>query len=407
MTAAYFWSTEAKPDFSAVSSQPIDAEVRPRFDSIDLLRGLVMVLMALDHTRDYFGTGGLNPRDVADPALFLTRWITHFCAPTFIFLSGISAWFYGARGRSVGEISRFLLTRGFWLILIEFTVVRVGWSFNLYFDFLFAQVIWAIGASMVVLAGLVYLPRWAIAAVGLTTIGGHNLLDGVRADELGAAGWLWNVLHQSAGLQVGPHTTLFVLYPLIPWVGVMAVGYALGPVFKLDWQTRRRLLIAAGLAVTAGFALLRAANGYGDPAPWNMQSGVLATVLSFLNCAKYPPSLLYLMMTLGPVLILLALFERAHGRVADWITVFGRVPFFFYVLHLYLIHALAVALAWAAFRDPGWLFGTFPAQKPAAWGLSLPGVYAVWLLVLLTLHPLCRRFAALKQRRREWWWSYL
>ena len=407
MTAVHFWSTDAKSATAAVSSELVHARARPRLDSIDLLRGLVMVLMALDHTRDFFGTGGLNPRDVADPALFLTRWITHFCAPTFIFLSGISAWLYGARGGSVGEVSRFLLTRGFWLILIEFTVVRVGWSFNLHFDFLIAQVIWAIGASMVVLAGLVYLPRWAIAAVGLVMIGGHNLLDGVRADELGTAGWLWNVLHQSARLQVGPQIRLSVLYPLIPWVGVMAVGYAFGPVFKLDREARGRLLIATGLAVTAGFILLRAANGYGDPAPWSVQSGVLATVLSFLNCAKYPPSLLYLMMTLGPALILLALFERAHGRLAGWITVFGRVPFFFYVLHIYLIHALAVALAWAAFRDAGWLFGTFPPQKPAAWGLSLAGVYAVWLLVLLTLHPLCRWFAALKQRRREWWWSYL
>ena len=187
----------------------------------------------------------------------------------------------------------------------------------------------------------------------------------------------------------------------------MAVGYALGPVFKLDRQTRGRLLIATGLAVTAGFVLLRAANGYGDPAPWRVQSGVLATVLSFLNCEKYPPSLLYLMMTLGPALILLALFERAHGRLADWITAFGRVPFFFYVLHIFLIHALAVALAWAAFRDASWLFSTFPPQKPAAWGLSLPGVYAVWLLVLVTLYPLCRWFAALKRRRQEWWWSYL
>ena len=407
MTAVHFWSTDAKSATAAVSSELVHARARPRLDSIDLLRGLVMVLMALDHTRDFFGTGGLNPRDVADPALFLTRWVTHFCAPTFIFLSGISAWLYGARGGSVGEVSRFLLTRGFWLILIEFTVVRVGWSFNLHFDFLIAQVIWAIGASMVVLAGLVYLPRWAIAAVGLVMIGGHNLLDGVRADELGTAGWLWNVLHQSARLQVGPQIRLSVLYPLIPWVGVMAVGYAFGPVFKLDREARGWLLIATGLAVTAGFILLRAANGYGDPAPWSVQSGVLATVLSFLNCAKYPPSLLYLMMTLGPALILLALFERAHGRLAGWITVFGRVPFFFYVLHIYLIHALAVALAWAAFRDAGWLFGTFPPQKPAAWGLSLPGVYAVWLLVLLTLHPLCRWFAALKQRRREWWWSYL
>jgi uncharacterized membrane protein len=405
MTAVQFWSPAAKSNAAAVSSELAQAESRPRLDSVDLLRGLVMVLMALDHTRDFFGTGGMNPRDVADPALFLTRWVTHLCAPTFILLAGISAWLYGARGRGVGEVSRFLLTRGFWLILIEFTVVRFGWRFNLHYDVIVAQVIWAIGASMVVLAGLVYLPRWAIAAVGLAMIGGHNLLDGIRADQLGAAGWLWPALHQSARLQVGPK--LFVLYPLVPWAGVMAVGYALGPVFKLDRETRGRLLIATGLAVTAGFILLRAANVYGDPTPWRVQNSFLATALSFLNCEKYPPSLLYLMMTLGPALILLALLERAHGRLADWITAFGRVPLFFYVLHLFLIHALAVALAWAAFRDASWLFGAFPQQKPAAFGLSLPGVYAVWLLVLVTLYPLCRWFAALKRRRQEWWWSYL
>jgi uncharacterized membrane protein len=408
MTAAHFWSTDAKskPD-PAVSNELVCAAARPRLDSIDRLRGLVMVLMALDHVRDFFGTGGMNPRDVADPALFLTRWVTHFCAPTFIFLAGISACLYGARGRSVGDVSRFLVSRGCWLILIEFTLVRFGWSFNLHLDVFVAQVIWVIGASMVVLAGLVYLPRWAIAAAGLIMIAGHNLLDTIHPEHLGAAGWLWNFLHQSGLVQLGPQTRLFVLYPLIPWAGVMAVGYALGPVFKLDRRTRERLLIAAGLAVTAGFIVLRAANVYGDPAPWSVQDSWFATVLSFLNCEKYPPSLLYLMMTLGPALILLALLERAHGRIAGWITAFGRVPFFFYVLHIVVIHALAVALACATLGDAGWLFGAPPRQQPAGFGLSLPGIYAVWLLVVLALQPLCRWFAALKQRRREWWWSYL
>jgi uncharacterized membrane protein len=228
--------------------------------------------------------------------------------------------------------------------------VRFGWSFNLHLDVFVAQVIWVIGASMVVLAGLVYLPRWAIAAAGLIMIAGHNLLDTIHPEHLGAAGWLWNFLHQSGLVQLGPQTRLFVLYPLIPWAGVMAVGYAVGPVFKLDRRTRERLLIAVGLAVTTGFIVLRAANVYGDPAPWSVEDSWFATVLSFLNCEKYPPSLLYLMMTLGPALILLALFERAHGRIAGWITAFGRVPFFFYVLHIVVIHALAVALAWANAR---------------------------------------------------------
>ena len=197
-----------------------------------------MIVMALDHTRDFFSAGGMNPRDVADPALFLTRWITHYCAPLFIFLAGTSAYLYGTRGRSVGEVSRFLLTRGLWLILIELTVVRLGWSFNLVPSYLVAQVIFALGASMVVLAGLVHLPRWAIATVGLVMIGGHNLLDGVRAEQLGAAGWVWNVLHQSGLLRLGSGPALFVLYPLVPWIGVMAAGYALGPVFAAATAAR-------------------------------------------------------------------------------------------------------------------------------------------------------------------------
>jgi uncharacterized membrane protein len=407
MTATHFWTADTKATTGvAISTQFVHA-ARPRLDSIDLLRGLVMVLMVLDHTRDFFGAGGMNPRDVADPGLFLTRWVTHFCAPIFIFLAGISAALYGARGRSVGQLSRFLLSRGLWLILVEFTLVRFGWSFSLHLDVFVAQVIWVIGASMVVLAGLVYLPRWAIAATGLIMIAGHNLFDTIHPEQFGAAGWLWNVLHQSGFVPLGSQTRLFVLYPLIPWCGVMAVGYAVGPVFKLDRGTREWLLFAAGLAVIMGFVVLRTANVYGDPAPWSVQGSALATVLSFLNCEKYPPSLLYLMMTLGPALILLALFEGAHGRLADWITAFGRVPFFFYVLHIILIHALAVAFAWATLGDASWLFGSPPRPKPAGFGLSLLGVYVVWLLVVLALHPACRWFAALKQRRREWWWSYL
>jgi uncharacterized membrane protein len=380
---------------------------RVRLDSIDLLRGLVIVLMALDHTRDFFGTSGQSPRDIAQPALFLTRWVTDFCAPTFILLAGISAFLYGARGRSVGEVSRFLLTRGLWLILIEFTVVGFGWNLNLDGNLFIAQVIWAIGGSMSVLAGFVHLPRWGIAAVGLVMIAGHNLLDGVRAENLGAAGWLWNLLHQPTLLQVGPHIKLLVVYPLLPWPGVMAVGYALGRVFELDPDSRRHFLLRTGTAVVASFIVLRATNLYGDPEAWRVQGSWLGTLLSFINCEKYPPSLLYLMMTLGPALVLLALFERAHGPVARWLTTFGRVPFLFYMVHIPLIHILAVGLGWMTLGDAGWMFSWFVPHKPVGYGLSLPGVYAVWLSVVVVLYPLCRWFAALKRRRREWWWSYL
>jgi uncharacterized membrane protein len=291
--------------------------------------------------------------------------------------------------------------------LIEFTIVRFGWTFSLEPDHFVAQVIWAIGASMVVLAGLVFLPRWAVAATGLVMIVGHNLLDGVRAEDFGAAGWIWNLLHQPGWLRAGPDLGIFVLYPLVPWVGVMAAGYAMGPLFRRDVEFRRRWLVLAGVAVTAAFVVLRATNLYGDPAPWTPQGSLLATVLSFINCEKYPPSLLYLMMTLGPALVLLALLERARGAVADWIITFGRVPFLYYVVHIIVINALAVAMAWAVYDNAGWLLGRSLAEKPAGYGLGLPGIYAVWLLVVVALYPLCRSFAALKQSRREWWWSYL
>jgi uncharacterized membrane protein len=380
---------------------------RPRLDSVDILRGLVMILMALDHTRDFFGTGGLNPRDVGDPALFLTRWITHSCAPVFILLAGASAWLYGNRGRSVGEVSRYLVTRGFWLMLIEFTVVRVAWMFSLDVSFFFTGVIWVIGASMVVLAALVHLPRWSIATTAITIIAGHNLLDGVRAEHLGPLAGLWRLLHQPGMNEVGSSTMFYVLYTLVPWVGVMAAGYALGPVLALDEAVRRRLLVGLGFALAAGFIVLRATNLYGDPAAWTVQSTWTATVLSFLNCEKYPASLLYLMMTLGPALLLLAVFADARGRLADWITTIGRVPFLYYVAHLFLIHLLAVAYALAVFGDASIIIGLGMMTKPPGYGLSLPGTYAVWLLVVVSLYPLCRWLAAFKQRRREWWWSYL
>lgn len=380
---------------------------RPRLDSIDLLRGLVMVLMALDHTRDFFGSSGMNPRDVADPALFLTRWITHFCAPIFILLAGVSAYLYGTRGRSTGEISRFLLTRGFWLMVLEFTVVRLGWTFGLGLDFFVTQVIWAIGASMVVLAGLVWLPRAAIAAIGIGMIAGHNLLDGIHAADFGAAGWVWNFLHEPKLLTLGPGMQLYVLYPLIPWAGVMAAGYVLGPAFALPALERRRLLLTLGATITVGFLVLRLSNVYGDPAPWAVQGNALASVLSMLNVEKYPPSLLYLMMTLGPALMLLAVFEGARGDLARRITTFGRVPLLYYVAHIFLIHAFAVVVAALTLGDAAWLFGSLPDAKPPGFGFALPGVYVAWLVVVAALYPLCRWFAQLKRGRSEWWWSYL
>lgn len=380
---------------------------KPRLASVDLLRGLVMIVMALDHARDFFAAGGFNPRDVADPALFLTRWITHFCAPIFVFLAGISVFLYGAQGRTAGAVSRYLLTRGLWLVLIELTVVRLAWTFHLNVAFFGLQVIFAIGASMIVLAALVHLPRSAIAAVGLAMIVGHNTLDGIKPEAFGAWAPLWSLLHQPGMVDPGAPIKLYVLYPLIPWIGVMAAGYALGPVFLREPASRRRWLCGLGAAAMAGFVLLRASNLYGDPAPWVAHDSLLATVLSFINCEKYPPSLLYVAMTLGPALLLLAAFDGVRGRVAEAITTFGRVPFFYYVVHLYLIHALAVLFAWLTIGDGTWLFRPFPAGRPAGYGLGLPGVYLVWLGVVAALYPLCRWFAAIKRRRGEWWWTYL
>ena len=259
---------------------------------------------------------------------------------------------------------------------------------------------------MVMLSALVYLPRWAIAAVGLVMIGGHNLLDGVHAADLGGAGWIWTILHERGMVPLGP-ARVYVLYPLVPWIGVMAAGYALGPTFQLDRATRRRWLVVLGALICAGFIVLRASNLYGDPAPWAAQAGWLASVLSFVNCEKYPPSLLYLAMTLGPGLLLLAVFETARGWFAELIITYGRVPFLYYVAHIFLIHALAVVMAWMVLGNASWLFGGAPGGRPANYGLNLPGLYLMWLFVVVALYPLCRWFAKIKQRRNEWWLSYL
>jgi uncharacterized membrane protein len=348
----------------------------------------------------------MNPRDVHDAGLFVTRWVTHFCAPIFVFLAGLSAFLYGNRGRTQAEVSRFLLSRGLWLMLIEITVVRFAWTFNLTYDFMFMQVIWAIGCAMVVLAGLIYLPRWAIATFALTMILGHNLLDGIEAG--GSWRWLWVMTHETGMLRPTPGIEMMAIYPLIPWVAVMAAGYALAPVFLQPEEQRRRALLRIGLAVTVGFVVLRATNLYGDPAPWTPQDGFLPTLLSFINCEKYPPSLLYLAMTIGPGLILLALFQRARSGLARGIVAIGRVPFLFYVAHIVLLHVMAVAVAQLTIGDIDWLFRHMPAfNKPDGYGLTLPGVYALWIVSLALLYPMCRWFGAIKQRRKDWWLSYL
>jgi uncharacterized membrane protein len=375
----------------------LDHGERARIGSVDTLRGLVMVIMALDHTRNFFSTTGFNPRAVTDPLLFLTRWVTHFCAPTFILLAGLSAFLYG-RGKSLGELSRFLLVRGLWLILIDLTLIKFGWRFELDLYRLSAGVIFVIGASMVALSALIWLPRWVIASLALLMIAGHNLLDNVRAEDLGEASGAWHVLHEPGLVPLGDSVTLYILYPLVPWIGVMASGYLLGPVIQLEQGKRQRILLAVGAAITVGFLVLRVTNVYGDPTPWTPQDTSLSTILSFFNCEKYPPSLLYLMMTLGTALILLALFEHVRGALASFLATFGRVPFFYYVVHIYLIHALAVATALA-------LTGVLTTTPEV--NFNLAGVYIVWLMVLVLLYPICRWFSKLKEKNSGWWWTCL
>jgi uncharacterized membrane protein len=383
---------------------------RVRLDSVDLLRGLVIVIMALDHARDYFTNVrfGFTGLDQVTAPLFFTRWITHFCAPVFVLLAGTSAFLYQARGRSRAEVSRFLLTRGLWLVLLELTVVRWAWTFNFSYttEMLFVQVIWALGVSMMVLAGLIYLPMPAVAAVGIAMIVGHNLLDGITPESLGAWGPLWALLHVQTGLPLGGGQVFFIAYPLIPWIGVMAVGYVFGTLLLRPERERRRTLLLLGGGLTLAFVVLRAVNLYGDPAPWARQESFGRTVLSFLNTSKYPPSLQFLLMTLGPAIAVLPWLERLTGPVARAVIVFGRVPLFFYVLHLYLIHALTLIVGTLAGFDPRDFLHLW-MRLPEGWGYGLPVVYLVWAGVVLALYPACRWFAGVKARRREAWLSYL
>ncbi len=376
-----------------------------RLDGVDAVRGLAIVLMALDHVRAYLSVAHFDPTDLTQttPALFLTRWLTHFCAPAFVLLAGAGAWLGGQR-RTCGQLSQFLLWRGLWLVLLEFTVISLGWYFNLTWEMgAIAQVIWAIGVAMLVLAGLVTLPiRW-VATIGLVLVAGHNLLDGVAPEQLGPLGAVWALLHVSGPLAGVP---VLVVYPVLPWIGVMALGFALGPLLNAGTAEARRRLRQLGLGAVAAFLVLRALDGYGDPSPWAPQATPGLTVLSFLRVTKYPPSLAYLLMTLGPVLLLLSLRYPRGWRVAEWCRTLGRAPLFFYVAHIYLVHALALGvglLQGHAAGDLARLYFFFPAT----YGVKLPAVYLAWGLVLLVLYPATRWFGERKRAGRAWWWSYL
>jgi uncharacterized membrane protein len=388
-----------------------------RLDSIDMVRGLVIVIMAIDHVRDFFNFGG-EPDPMANPdigiAVFFTRWITHFCAPVFVFLAGTSAGLMTSR-KTQAALGAFLFKRGVWLIVIEWFVVATAWSFAPWgieqLDGrvgVVMQVIWAIGASMVVLAGAQFLGARACLIIGGAILIGHNLLDPMWPATSGIFDlghpW-WVALHAQIAIASGPFFFVMV-YPLLPWTGVMLLGYGTAPLFQEPAQRRNARLLAGGMAATAAFVALRAAGVYGEPNPWQVHDSAIGTLIDFLNVTKYPPSLLFLLMTLGPAAILCAFADRVSDAFKRPLMVFGRAPFAFYVAHLYLIHTLAVAFGLIqGFDASGFL--TYSFFFPQGYGLGLPGTYAVWLLVVAMLYPLCKWVTVVKGRRQDWWLSYL
>lgn len=379
-----------------------------RLDSIDLLRGSVVLLMVLDHTRDFVYLGrDQNPLDVAttSPALFATRWITHFCAPTFVFLAGVSAWLQRAR-RAV-QLPRFLFTRGLWLVVLELTVVTLAWQFwrpNV----LMLQVIWAIGAAMMVLAALCRLPPNAVLGIGACIVLGHNTLDSLQPTDLGRAAPLWRALHAGGELTRAP-IRVFVAYPLLPWIGIMALGFGAGRLLQLDEPRRTRLTWILGASACLAFVGLRGLDRYGDPGHWYAHDATWKTLGDFLDVQKYPPSLAYTLMTLGPAWLALGTLDRLGPRLRAWLLPFGRAPLFAYVVHVYLVHATALLLGVCmGVPSVGLVNPLFdPSAEANAWGLSLGWTYVVWVFVLIALHPAVRWFSGLKARRANAWLSYL
>lgn len=375
-----------------------------------------MIIMALDHVRDFFHAGAMSfqPDDLSRTTalLFFTRWITHFCAPTFAFLAGVGAFLWLDRGHSPRELSAFLWRRGLWLILLDLTVVRLAMFFSLTSGPVILSVLWALGWSMIILALLVRLPVHFIAVFSLGVILLHNLADPIQASAFGPLAWLWNVLHQQGVISIHG-IVLITAYPVLPWAAVMAAGFCFGRVARLDGPRRHTILVRLGVGLTLGFVLLRYLNFYGDPQPWSVQSSPLRTVLSFLRTTKYPPSLDFLLMTLGPAMLIWAWFDRMQFSEYNPLIVFGRVPLFYFVVHLFVIHALAFPFALLYYGSAGFLLSPLPSMGgsaafyPPGFGYSLNVVYGVWFLVLALMYLPCLYFARLKARRRDPWLSYL
>jgi uncharacterized membrane protein len=394
---------------------PATAVKSKRIHSIDMLRGIVMIIMALDHVRDYFHAGAFqfDPTDLTrtDVPLFFTRWITHFCAPVFTFLAGTSAFLNGTK-KTKKELSIFLFTRGLWLVIAEIVIITLGWTFNPQYPFLILQVIWALGVSMMVLSVLIYLPLTIILITGLALIFGHNLIDLAQTPGDQSTSFMMAVLHKQQIFFMKPFSVMLG-YPVTPWIGIMLTGYALGRLYLPTYESgkRKRNLLWLGLGAVALFIIIRFINAYGDPRPWTSQKTPLFTFLSFLNTTKYPPSLLYTLMTLGPALLFLAFAEKPLNRLTEKFVVFGRVPMFFYILHIYLIHFLAVIAAavsgykWSDMVLTGWVSMNTQLQ---GYGYSLVFVFVLWIIMIIGVYPLCKRYDEYKRMNRtKWWLSYI
>ena len=383
-----------------------------RIESLDLLKGLVIVIMALDHVRDYFHYSSyiFDPTDptLTTVPLFLTRFLTNFCAPAFSFLAGISSFMVGKR-KSPNELSSFLLNRGLWLVFVELVIMNFGWYFDVSFRSVNFSVIWSLGISMIFLAGLIHLPKKVILIFSCLLIFGHNLLDNIHFD----GSILWAFLHEQKPFLTTPNHIFVAVYPLIPWIAVMALGYYFGSFYYKDYDPikRKKIFNIIGIAAIVFFVILRGINIYGNLLPWNNYGNLMQTTFSFLNLSKYPPSLSFLLVTLGGAFLFLASAETLKGRVVNFFCVFGRVPFFFYIIHVYLIHFLA--LITAEFTGLGWQKMVLPAmpfmvKALKGFGFNLFIVYLIWILIIAMLYPLCKRFDTYKQNHKDkWWLSYL
>jgi uncharacterized membrane protein len=396
------------------------AKPAPRLQSIDALRGTVMIIMAIDHIRDFFHAAAMSssPTDLdrTTPILFFTRWITHYCLPTFMFTAGMGIFLWWHRGgHTRGQLSRFLITRGLWFMLLELTVMKFAYDFRVSTHLLtLLLILWIFGLCMLLMSALIHLPLRLLAALSVAGIAMHNLLDGIDASRFGHAALVWKILHEPGIIMIGGHPALSI-YPLLPWCAVMAAGFCFGHLFTLDAAARQRIMLRIGLAAVLTFVVLRAINRYGDPEPWSHQRSAVFTLLSFLNCTKYPGSLDFVLMTLGPAIVLLAIYDRRAFSAANPLVVFGRVPLFYFVLHFYFIHALAVLMALLRYGRPalGFIFNPMPSMGgpgrlyPPNFGYSLWVTYAVWIFLIALLYPLCRWYAKVKATHTSPLLSYL